>query len=189
MAQETDKESPAGREPELAPAAPEPAAAPAEPVLPLPQPTADEPTMVRDVLATLLELMGARTHVEVELRPDGYYANLKTRTSNGLLIGYRGTTMRSLQYLVRVIVRKHYPEVPMITVDVSGYLARRDSFLSKKATAVARIVLETRREMALDMLTEKEMETVEHALEAIPDVRVYALGTGQRRNVIIAPLP
>jgi len=96
--------------------------------------------------------------------------------------------MRSLQYVVRMIVKKHYPDVPTVTVDVSGYLARRENFLSKKATAVARIVVETRREMALDMLTEKEMETVEHALEAVPGVRVYALGTGMRRNVIIAPL-
>jgi len=144
--------------------------------------------MVRDVLITLLDLMGAHTKVDLELRPDGYYANLKTRSSNGLLIGYRGSTMRSLQYLVRQIVRKFHPDVPVVTVDVSGYLARRESFLSKKATAVARIVLETRREMALDMLTEKEMETVELALEAIPGVRVYALGTGLRRNVIIAPV-
>ncbi len=195
MEQETDRQAPAGDQPELtpaepvaAPAATPPIPVPAQDVPPTPVPGTDEATMVQEVLTNLLDLMGAHTRVELELRPDGYYANLKTRHTNGLLIGYRGSTMRSLQYLVRTIVKKHYPDVPMLTVDVSGYLARRESFLSKKAIAIARIVLETRREMALDMLTEKEMEIVQQALESIPEVRVYALGTGTRRNVIVAPI-
>lgn len=118
---------------------------------------------------------------------DHYYANIKTRHSNGLLIGRRGATLRAIQYLTRLIVKQDYPEVPAITVDVSGYRQRRENFLRKKATAVARIVSETHREMALDFLSEKEMEVVEDALKPMPNIRVYAVGTGTRKNVIIAP--
>ena len=53
-------------------------------------------------------------------------------------------------------------------VDVGGYRLRRESFLSKKAEAVARIVLETRREMSLDLLTEKEMEIIVEHLRGHP---------------------
>lgn len=212
MAQEETKEGlrPDDRRSELArtepapgPAAPEPATTPDQPVAaePLaeppittepepepPPPPPSEPEMVRQVLHDIVRHIGIRARIEVERQPDdSYYANIKARHSNGLLIGHRGSTLRAIQYLVRLIVKQTYPDVPMVMVDVSGYRVRRENFLRKKATAVARIVMETGREMALDLLTEKEMETVQDELGSMPEVRVYALGTGTRRNVIIAP--
>ncbi|MBM3314688.1 hypothetical protein FJY71_02435 [candidate division WOR-3 bacterium] len=86
-----------------------------------------------------------------------------------------------------MIVRRSFPDVPAITVDVGGYRERRDSFLCKKGLAVARIVIETGREMAVDLLTESEMTTIHDALLSLPEVRVYAVGTGPRRTVVIAP--
>lgn len=166
----------------VAPAAAEPVPAPEPP------PPPSEPELVRQVLHDIVRHIGIRARIEVERQSDdSYYANIKARHSNGLLIGHRGSTLRAIQYLVRLIVKQTYPEVPVVTVDVSGYRVRRENFLRKKATAVARIVRETGREMALDLLTEKEMETVQDALSSMPDIRVYALGTGSRRNVIIAP--
>jgi spoIIIJ-associated protein len=151
-------------------------------------PTLTEAELVHRVLTDILHRIGFRARVEFEKRADGYYANIRSRQSTGLLIGHRGNTLRSLQYLVRLIVRQTYPDVPMVTVDVSGYRVRRENFLRRKATAIARIVMETRREMALDLLTEKEMELVRDALRVEPGIRVHALGTGTRRNVIIAPV-
>jgi spoIIIJ-associated protein len=181
-------------QPAITPEAPTPSPQP-EPLPPGPEPLPeakqpavipDEQTMVQQVLGKLLDFMGIRARIDIEKPADGsYYCNIRTRHSSGLLIGHRGGTLRALQYLTRTIVRQHYPDVPVVTVDVGGYRVRRENFLCKKATAVARIVLETKREMALDILTEKEMETVVDALKTIPGVRVYALGTGPRRNVII----
>ncbi|OYD16863.1 hypothetical protein CH330_01585 [candidate division WOR-3 bacterium JGI_Cruoil_03_51_56] len=148
----------------------------------------DEPTAVRQTLQKLVNMVGIKAKIEVTERENAYYANIKARHSNGLLIGHRGGTLRSLQYLTRLIVKQEYPNALPITVDVSGYRLRRENFLRKKATAVARIVLETQREMALDLLTEKEMEIVRQALKPMAGIRVYALGTGTRRNVIIAPI-
>lgn len=148
-----------------------------------------EAVLVHRVLTDILRLVGFRARIEFAKTPDGYHADIRSRQATGILIGHRGNTLRALQYLVRTIVRRAYPEVPPVTVDVGGYRVRRENFLKKKATAVARIVLETRREMALDLLTEKEMELVRDALRVEPGVRVYALGTGTRRNVIIAPVP
>lgn len=154
-----------------------------------PAPPPPEDVLIQRVLTDILRLIGFRVRVDLVRRPDGYHANIRSRQSTGILIGHRGNMLRALQYLVRTIVRQTYPDVPPVTVDVGGYRVRRENFLKKKATAVARIVLETGREMALDLLTEKEMELVRDALQDEPRVRVYALGTGTRRNVIIAPLP
>lgn len=139
------------------------------------------------VVRTLLEHIGIRARVDVEKAHDEYYVNIKPQLSKGLLIGRRGTTLRAIQYLTRLIVKRKYPDVAPVMVDVGGYRLRRESFLSKKAEAVARIVLETRREMSLDLLTEKEMELIVEHLKTIPEVRVYSVPAGTKQNVIIAP--
>lgn len=74
-------------------------------------------------------------------------------------------------------------------VDVGGYRQRRENFLRKKAMAISKIVKETGREMMLDPLTDKERKIVEKTLADIEGVRSYTIGTGYRKNVIIAPRP
>jgi spoIIIJ-associated protein len=150
----------------------------------LPDPTARE---IATVLRTLLDLIGIRSRVDVERAGDEYYANIRPQVSKGLLIGHRGTTLKAIQYLTRLIVKRTFPDVPPVMVDVGGYRSRREDFLRKKAEAVARIVLETGREMALDPLTEKERLMVEEHLRRVPEVRVYAIAAGSKQNVIIAP--
>jgi spoIIIJ-associated protein len=97
-------------------------------------------------------------------------------------------TLKSIQYLTRVIVQRKYEAMPGLMVDVSGYRMRRENFLCKKATAIARIVLETGREMALDQLNDREFESVEKALATLPDVKIYPVGSGIRKTIIIAPI-
>jgi len=185
MAEET-KGTPTdgGIEPPAAPATPTAAVAPGTPSPESGDPVARE---IETVVRTLLELTGIRSRVDVEKAGQEYYANIRPQISKGLLIGRRGGTLKSIQYLTRLIIKRHYPDVPPIMVDVGGYRSRRESFLCKKAEAVARIVIETKREMALDPLTDKERIMVEEHLKIIPEVRVYAIATGSKQNVIIAP--
>lgn len=153
-----------------------------------PESGVNEISYITDVVQKLIGYMGIRAKVEVTKEGEGYVANIKTKHSGAILIGRRGATLKALQHLVRTIVRREYPEVGALEVDVAGYLKRRDNFLRKKALAVAKIVTETHREMALDSLTEKEMALVQEALKSEGlSVRVYAVGTGSRRQVVIAP--
>ena len=172
----------------LAPEKPRESAPPNDAARNVPTPP-DEPTLVLQVVERLINGLGLRPRLELERRPDGYYVNILTRRATAILIGHRGSTLKSIQYLARLIVKRSHPSVPPIIVDVGGYAERRDNMLRHKATAVARIVLETGREMALDMLTEKEMHFVRDELASLPGVRVYAVGDGPRRTVIIAPRP
>lgn len=130
---------------------------------------------------------GIRGRVDIEYKDGGYYVNIQTRSSAGLLIGRRGETLRALQYLVRAILGRRRSRQPKVVVDVGGYRLRRENFLRKKALAIARIVLETRREMALDLMTDRERMIVEEALTQIPEVWSYTIGSGPRKNVIVAP--
>lgn len=151
-------------------------------------PTASEIDYIASVVQKLIGHIGIRAKVEVTKENEGYVANIKVKHSGAILIGKRGATLKAIQHLVRTIVRREYPKVGALVVDVAGYFKRRDNFLRKKAIAVAKIVTETQREMALDSLTEKEMAVVQEALKAegLP-VRVYAVGVGSRRQVVITP--
>jgi spoIIIJ-associated protein len=161
---------------------------PLAPSLPRPPAPADEVAQeIVTVVRTILELTGIRSRVDVEKAGAEYYANIRPQLSKGLLIGRKGGTLKAIQYLTRLIVRRKYPDVAPIMIDVGGYRSRRESFLCKKAEAVARIVLETKREMSLDPLTEKERLLVEEHLKSIPEVRTYSIPAGSKQNVIIAP--
>ena len=139
------------------------------------------------VVRTLLDLVGFRSRVRVEKSGDEYYATVRSLGAKGLLIGHRGSTLHSIQYLARTIVKKKFPDVPPIMIDLGGYRHHREKFLCQKAEAVARIVTQTGREMALDPLTDRERTTVEEHLRSMPEVRVYSVAGGYRQNVIIAP--
>ena len=153
-----------------------------------PDQTIDELAVeIEKVIREILNFIGVKAKLEVKQTEQGYYANIKSRYSNGLLIGHRGMTLRSIQYLTHVIVQRKYENMPGLMVDVSGYRMRRQNFLCKKALAITKIVLETGREMALDQLNDREFESVEKALASLPNIKVYTVGSGIRKNVIIAP--
>lgn len=145
-----------------------------------------EPELIRQEVQYLASHIGIRARVDVELHPEGYYANIRARRSSGIVIGRHGATLEAIGHIVRLIAARLYPNVPPIIIDIAGYRQRRASFLRMKTEAIARIVLEGGREMALEPLTFEEMEIVEDELKKIPGVRAHAVGDGSPRNVIIS---
>ena len=172
---------------------PEPAVAaeikpePQPPEPPTPEKLGAEISVITD---KMIGLIGIRAQVRTNVNEDGsYYVNVRSRNSDGLLIGKRGMTIVSVQAIVNQIMKHRYPTLPIdIFIDVSGYRKRGENFLKKKALAVAKIVFETKRDMALDILTEREFRMVENELAPLGTVRVYGIGSGSKRTVIIAPL-
>jgi len=147
-----------------------------------------EPELIRQEVQFLAHHIGIRARVDVELHPEGYYANIRARRSSGIVIGRHGATLEAIGYIVRLMVARHYPNVPKVIVDIAGYRQRRASFLRAKASAIARIVLEGGREMELEPLTFEEFEVVQDELKKISGVRAHAVGDGSPRVVIISPI-
>jgi spoIIIJ-associated protein len=145
---------------------------------------------IRLTVQDLVTLMGIKVRTQGKILEDGtYYINVRSRRSDGLLIGHKGSTVLAIQALVTQIFKHRYPDRTVnIFIDIAGYRKRQENFLKKKALAVAKIVSETKREMALDILTDKEFQMVEAELQSLGTVRVYTIGTGKKKTVIIAPL-
>jgi spoIIIJ-associated protein len=134
----------------------------------------------------ILESCGFKPNINITKDDKGFYLNIKTRHADAILIGKKGETLWALQYIITRLMKRFHPNLKVL-VDVSGYRMRRTNFLKKKAEAIARIVLQTGREMALDPLTKREKQIVETKLSEIKGVKIYSIGKGASTNVIIAP--
>lgn len=144
--------------------------------------------IIQKVVKEFLSYLGVKAKVDVREEKNSYYANIKAKPYAGLLIGKRGANLKALQYLIRLVVKKRAGHFVPLILDVSGYRMRRVNFLKKKALAVAKIVLETKKEMALDELTDKEIAIVNETLSQVAGIKFYTIkGTGNKKNVIVAP--
>lgn len=142
---------------------------------------------LHELTSFILASCGFRPNISITKDDKGLYLNIKTKRTDAILIGKKGETLWALQYIISRLMKRFHPNLKIL-VDVGGYRMRRNNFLRKKAEAVARIVLQTHREMALDPLTKKEQQIVEAKLSEIKGVKVYTIGKGVSKNVIIAPI-
>jgi spoIIIJ-associated protein len=105
----------------------------------------------------------------------------------GLLIGRRGQTLASLQYLVNLIVSKATNRRVAFSVDVDGYRRRREEALVGLAKRTASRVRTTGRSVTLEPMPPNERRIVHLALQDDPAVVTVSIGEGEARKVAITP--
>ena len=105
----------------------------------------------------------------------------------GILIGRRGQTMVSLQYIVRIIMsRKMEVNVPII-LDVEGYKQRRCEGLRLLANRLAEQVKTRKTPFTMEPMPAFERRIIHLALADHPDVITESTGIGDARKVVITP--
>ena len=103
----------------------------------------------------------------------------------GMLIGRRGQTLSSLQYIVNLIAsRKLHNQVNMM-VDVEGYRSRRYQSLLGLAQGMAERVRDTRRSVTLEPMSAAERRIIHMALQDYDDITTQSVGEGDNRKVSI----
>lgn len=105
----------------------------------------------------------------------------------GLLIGRRGETLRSLQFMVNLLVSRRVQRWPQIVVDVGNYRQRRQESLEGLARRMADRVRQSGRPMTLEPMGAYERRIVHLALRPDPTVYTQSTGEGESRKVIIYP--
>lgn len=105
----------------------------------------------------------------------------------GSLIGRRGQTLSSLQYLVNLMVRQQTKESLMIIVDVEGYRARRYGSLASLAHRMAERVRSSGQAITLEPMTAAERRIIHMTLKDYADLTTQSVGEGEARKVNIIP--
>lgn len=105
----------------------------------------------------------------------------------GLLIGRRGETLRSLQFMVNLLVSRKVQKWPQVVVDVGNYRQRRQESLEALARRMAERVRQSGRPLTLEPMGAYERRIVHLALRADPTVYTESSGEGENRKIVIFP--
>ncbi|MFN0145210.1 MAG: RNA-binding cell elongation regulator Jag/EloR [Dehalococcoidia bacterium] len=104
----------------------------------------------------------------------------------GLLIGRRGDTLASLQYLVNLIVARRFPGQGGVNIDVEHYRHRREEQVMAIAMRMADRVRETGSPITLEPMSASERRLVHMALAEDPELMTNSIGEGENRKVVIS---
>lgn len=106
---------------------------------------------------------------------------------SGLLIGRRGNTLHSLQFIVQSIVRQQFDEEVRVSLDVEQYRRRREDSLREMADRVADRVLQTGRSITLEPMAPGDRRVIHLYLGEREGIRTESVGYGESRKVQILP--
>ena len=106
--------------------------------------------------------------------------------ASGMLIGYRGETLNSLQSILSNIGNKNSNEKIKILVDIENYRAKREKVLDELAKKVAKTVLKTGKSITLEPMTPYERKIIHNSLQSFKNIENYSIGEGNNRRVVIS---
>lgn len=159
-----------------------------EPVLPT-----NIAEVAEDVLKHLLSAMHVEATVSVreptdENRPETTSVLLDISGPDlGILIGRRGETLSSLQFITNLIVSRRIKKWARVIVDVEGYRLRRQETLRGLAIRMADRARVTRQPVTLEAMPAYERRIVHLALQGNDHVTTESTGEGENRRVVIIP--
>ncbi len=103
----------------------------------------------------------------------------------GVLIGKRGQTLDSLQYLVSLVVNKDVDDYIRVKVDTENYRERRKETLENLAKNIAYKVKRTRRPVSLEPMNPYERRIIHSALQNDKYVTTHSEGEEPFRKVVV----
>ena len=146
------------------------------------------PDGVEEAIAFLREVSGAMeltVSVERVDENDAVRINI-TGSDLGILIGRRGQTLDSLQYLTNIVANRHSDRYLRIVLDAEQFRERRRQTLEALSERMAMKVVRTRKEVVLEPMTSQERKIIHARLQSNPNVKTYSQGDEPNRRIVIA---
>ena len=139
----------------------------------------------------ILETVGADVDVSLRSENDEFTGGPVIDINgpdSGLLIGRRGNTLQSLQFIVQSIVRQQFDEENIrVALDVEQYRQRREDSLREMADRVASRVAQTGRSITLEPMPPSDRRVIHLYLDTREGIRTESVGYGESRKVQIIP--
>ncbi len=141
--------------------------------------------IAKEFLREMFVAMGIIVNIETELKEKQLLINL-SGSDMGILIGKRGQTLDSIQYLVNLVVNKGDAPYLSITIDTENYRQRRKETLESLAYNLAKKVKQTGKKVVLEPMNPYERRIIHSSLQNNKYVTTYSEGEEPYRNVVIA---
>ncbi len=131
--------------------------------------------------------MGMEVDVVSEFNEEERSLNLDLQGDDmGILIGKRGQTLDSLQYLTSLVVNKDSEEYIRVKLDIENYRERREESLENLARSCASKVKKTRRPVVLEPMNPYERRIIHACLQNDRNVITSSEGEEPYRHVVIS---
>ncbi len=141
---------------------------------------------VEQFLQDLFRAMNMEVHSEIDYNESDRTMNIVfSGDEMGILIGKRGQTLDSLQYIISLVVNKESDSYIRVKVDTENYRERRKETLESLAKNIAYKVKRTRRSVALEPMNPYERRIIHSALQNDRYVETHSEGEEPYRKVVV----
>lgn len=137
-----------------------------------------------DYITSMLRAMDVEAEFTVYQDEKSAVIDIKS-ASNGTIIGRRGETLDSMQYLCSIIANKGDKDYFRITLDCLNYRQKRRETLEQLAAKVSKSVLRTGRSQPLEPMNPYERRVIHSAISKIDGVSSHSVGEEPYRKIII----
>jgi spoIIIJ-associated protein len=141
----------------------------------------------RKFLLQVSEQMGAPISIEIK-RAGKQVLFVMTGEKIALLIGKRGQTLNSLQYLTQLIINRFSNHYLTLILDAEDYRNRRNDTLNQLAHRLALKALKTGKDVALEPMPSYERKVIHTALSNNKRVKTFSDGSDPHRHIVISPV-
>lgn len=152
-----------------------------------PRESADPAVVMRraeNFLRSMFDAMGLDVKIETSFENDTLSVDL-SGDDMGMLIGKRGQTLDSVQYLTSLVVNKGKAAYVRVKVDTENYRERRKATLENLAKNIAFKVKKNRRSVYLEPMNPYERRIIHSALQNDPYVTTHSEGEEPLRKVVV----
>jgi spoIIIJ-associated protein len=140
---------------------------------------------VEQFVKDTLKAMNMEVEITSSIDEDGaLYVDMKG-DNMGILIGKRGQTLDSLQYLANRVANKHQSDYVRVKLDTENYRARREETLKHLAKNIAHKVKRNRRPVILEPMNPYERRIIHSTLQSDPYVTTHSEGEEPYRKVVV----
>lgn len=150
-------------------------------------PVSEADGIARDFVANVLTKMGLEANVSArtDMSEETIYVDIEG-PDMGVLIGKRGQTLDSLQYLTSLVVNRACQDVYLkVKIDTENYRARRKETLENLAKNISSKVRRTRRPVVLEPMNPYERRLIHSSLQNDKYVETHSEGEEPYRKVVV----
>lgn len=144
----------------------------------------DSEDIAKEFLFNIFKQMNIDARLEVELKKDGLFVNI-VGEGMAILIGKRGQTLDSLQYLVSLVVNKNRDDYLRVVLDTENYRRKREETLIKLANKLAYKVKKYRKSIVLEPMNPYERRIIHSAVQNNEFVNTRSEGEEPYRKVVL----
>ncbi|MFU0827994.1 MAG: R3H domain-containing protein [Lachnoclostridium sp.] len=142
--------------------------------------------IAREFLTKVFDAMNIDARLEIEFNEEDALLNINIIGDNmGVLIGKRGQTLDSLQYLVSLVINKDSENYLKVKLDTENYRQRRKETLENLGKNIAYKVRRTKKAVALEPMNPYERRIIHSVLQNDKYVETHSEGEEPFRRVVI----